>query len=44
MPELEKEIENRSAGELVGPFRSNLGFHLVKVEKNFLPPFCRSKK
>ena len=33
MPELEKEIENRSAGELVGPFRSNLGFHLVKVEK-----------
>jgi peptidyl-prolyl cis-trans isomerase SurA len=33
MPELEKELESRSAGELVGPFRSNLGFHLVKVEK-----------
>lgn len=33
MPELEKEIEGKAEGELIGPFRSDLGFHLVKLEK-----------
>lgn len=33
MPELEREIQGKSEGELIGPFRSDLGFHLVKLEK-----------
>jgi parvulin-like peptidyl-prolyl isomerase len=33
MPELEKEIAGKAEGELIGPFRSDLGFHLVKLEK-----------
>lgn len=33
MPELEMELEKTSPGGLVGPFRSNIGFHLVKIEE-----------
>ena len=36
-PEIAEAIENTSAGEIIDPIKTELGYHILRVEKWFLP-------